>query len=133
MNTPKNQTLIMSRRLWILSSMATLSSGNISANASQKPTVNRPRLADAIFWAEGGWKTKYPYGIKINGRRFTEHKARLLCFNTIESNFKRWSGSGSFIDFLSLRYCPPSVDSVGNRNWKKNVKYFYNNPKPLRP
>lgn len=26
-----------------------------------------------------------------------------------------------FVDFLSLRYCPPSCDPVGNRNWRKNM------------
>lgn len=30
----------------------------------------------------------------------------------------------SFVDFLSNRYCPPSVDPVGNRNWRSNMKFF---------
>jgi hypothetical protein len=30
-----------------------------------------------------------------------------------------------FIDFLALKYCPPSVDFGGHINWIKNVKHWY--------
>ncbi|MGA1979495.1 MAG: hypothetical protein ABSG99_02865 [Sedimentisphaerales bacterium] len=48
---------------------------------------------------------------------------------TIVKNRCRWEFAGrpgEFIDFLGDRYCPASVDSKGNKNWKINVKYFYN-------
>jgi len=31
----------------------------------------------------------------------------------------------AFIESLADRYCPPSCDPVGNRNWKKNVWYWF--------
>lgn len=43
---------------------------------------------------------------------------------TIVKNRGRWDGNGDFIDFLADRYCPIECDPVGNKNWKRNVKYF---------
>jgi len=46
---------------------------------------------------------------------------------TIVKNRRRWLRAGrphDFITFLAHRYCPPSVDPVGHRNWIKNVRYF---------
>ncbi len=50
---------------------------------------------------------------------------------TVAANWKRFADTRTqelknprtqeFIHFLADRYCPPSVDPVGNRNWKKNV------------
>jgi len=47
---------------------------------------------------------------------------------TVINNRRRWldaSRPGDFIEFLAERYCPPSIDSEGNENWKRNVRYFY--------
>lgn len=47
---------------------------------------------------------------------------------TIVKNRLRWMAAkspGEFIGWLADRYCPPSEDLEGNRNWKRNVKYFY--------
>lgn len=47
---------------------------------------------------------------------------------TIVKNRKRWTHHASdydFINFLGNRYCPKEVDLEGNRNWKKNVSYWY--------
>ena len=101
------------------------------------PSETVSKIADAVFRAEGGYETKYPYGI------IRAHSAnpRLVCINTINHAWKdfegeqRFGGSANkpadvskergvslpFIQFLGLRYCPPSVDSVGYRNWTNNV------------
>lgn len=44
---------------------------------------------------------------------------------TIINIYFEWAADqmpGEFIDFLGDRWCPKSVDPVGNVNWKKNVK-----------
>src|SRR3990167_7113488 len=84
-------------------------------------TVNK--IVNAIYKAEGGAKTKYPYGIK-SVRCTTEASCRKVTVNTVRNNFKRWEKAGNpglFLHFLADRYCPPSVDPIGNRNWKVNV------------
>lgn len=85
------------------------------------------RIADAIYLAEGGPKARVPYGILSMKVRDKSH-ARQICLNTIQNNYRRWKTSGSkepFLDFLANRYCPPT-DSVGNKNWKRNVRAFLN-------
>ena len=92
----------------------------LTANAL---ALDANRIADAIYRAEGGAKAKAPYGILSIPVRDAKH-ARQICLNTIKNNHKRWIAAGrpgSFIDFLADRYCPASVDPVGNRNWKRNV------------
>jgi len=62
---------------------------------------------------------------------------------TIVKNRKRWdkevrtAGNGGpkpekddasvpgFIEYLGDRYCPASCDPEGNRNWKRNVRYWF--------
>lgn len=82
------------------------------------------RIANAIYKAEGGARAKVPYGI-LSVKVQDEQEARRVCLNTIRNNWQRWIKAGrigSFIDFLADRYCPLSVDPVGNKNWKNNVK-----------
>lgn len=82
------------------------------------------RIADAIYKAEGGKAAKVPFGI-LSVRVRDRQKALRVCLNTIRNNWQRWKAAGQpghFIDFLGNRYCPPSVDPVGNRNWRRNVK-----------
>ena len=84
------------------------------------------RIADAIYRAEGGSAAKVPYGI-LSVRVQNKEEARRVCLNTIRNNWQRWMDAGKpgdFIDFLGNRYCPPSADPVGNRNWRQNVKLF---------
>ena len=92
------------------------------------------RLADAIYWAEGGPKTRWPYGITSVKVRDAAH-ARKVCLTTIRNNWSRWERAGrpgNFIDFLADRYCPPSADPAGNRNWKRNVRFFLTQPKEVK-
>lgn len=91
--------------------------------------IDTERLATAIWHAEGGNKTKHPYGILAKYKTTTPRQA---CINTIKSGLRRYAsykGKDDFITFLGRTYCPvgASNDPTGlNVNWVKNVKYFYN-------
>jgi hypothetical protein len=101
---------------------------SIMAAAGQALTDKEAnRIADAIYLAEGGAKARVPYGILSLQVRDQEH-ARQICLNTIQNNYRRWLNNGkqqNFLDFLADRYCPPT-DSIGNKNWKRNVRSILN-------
>lgn len=81
------------------------------------------QIADAIWKVEGGAKAKAPYGI-LSLKVSSPAMARRICMRTIANNRARWLSAGkpgNFLDFLADRYCPPSVDPAGNRNWKRNI------------
>ena len=84
------------------------------------------RVADAIYKAEGGAKTRHPYGVlSVNVKDAAE--ARRVCKNTISRVYRVWSEgkkAETFVHTLADVYCPPSADPVGNKNWKKNVNYY---------
>lgn len=47
---------------------------------------------------------------------------------TIVKHHKRFGDekvTAEFIDSLANRYCPAAVDPEGNRNWKKNVRFWF--------
>jgi hypothetical protein len=93
------------------------------ANAQE---INIEKLADAIYYAEGGAKTAHPYGILTHYKHTTPRQA---CINTIKHALKDYDGASSFIEFLGKRYCPIGAqnDPTGlNVNWVKNVTYLYN-------
>lgn len=72
---------------------------------------------DAIYTAEGGKHTKWPYGIK-SVRCRGEQDCRQVCMNTVRNNKDRWLNSDrskTFIEFLGSKYCP------GDNNWITNV------------
>lgn len=89
------------------------------------------RMSDKIFIAEGGAKTRYPYGVKsikppasVKTQAQRRQWARRITINSINNNWKRWELSGKpgrFEHFMADRWCPASSDPQGNRNWKKNV------------
>lgn len=97
--------------------------------AKDAPIVNVERLANAIYIAEGGSKTKHPYGILAKYKHTTPRQA---CINTIKSALKRYNkqgAKGDFIAFLGKTYCPvgASNDPWGlNKNWVNNVTKLYN-------
>lgn len=124
-----------------------------STNTTSKllPTMTVSNLANTIFRAEGGSNTKYPYGIMLRGILTTDH-ARFVCILTVQHAWKDFEGDGiqhkanalktvtgisgscstislPFIQFLGSRYCPPSVDPVGHRNWTNNVWRIINKRK----
>lgn len=91
------------------------------------------KLADAIYHAEGGAKTRHPYGVL--SVRCTSHDAcRRICINTLKSMYKRFKSSNSsqtYLSFLAASYAPLNAknDPAGlNKNWIKNVEYFLNKP-----
>ena len=90
----------------------------------QNPSsINTNAIADAIYVAEGGKKTRFPYGIsakKSGIQTKDETDARKICINTIGHAYNDWKAKGSkddFIDFLSLRYCKEN-----HVHWAKMVK-----------
>lgn len=91
------------------------------------------RLADCIWRAEGGHRTRRPYGIKLaSGRFLSRNEARLICLRIIRAEFARYhadvyqaSGRVDFISFLARRYCPLEADPKGHVAWIKNVRYFW--------
>lgn len=101
----------------------------VSVNVSIAKGYDTEKLADAIYVIEGGKKTKYPYGIKSINTKGNAAKARQICINTIRNTHKRWIAANKpnkFLDYLADRYCPPSVDKVGNQRWKVNIRKFAN-------
>jgi hypothetical protein len=91
------------------------------------------RLADAIWWAEGGEKTRFPYGVKIlvAGVYHPAENPRATCLAIIRRQHKRWASVGrpdDFVFFLSQTYCPPTADWRGNLNWRNNVRFYLKLP-----
>jgi len=86
-------------------------------------------VADAIYLAEGGAKTRHPYGVlsvPVSG----EAEARKVCLNSIRNSRKRWEDAGrpgDWLEYFARRWCPVGAknDPQGlNKNWVKNVRYF---------
>lgn len=96
-------------------------------------------ICNAIFWAEGGYKAKYLYGIR-SVKYKNEKEARQICLNTIKNNrirYEKWGHKKykTFLEFLASRYAPLNAknDKMGlNKNWLKNVKYYLNKNKRRR-
>jgi hypothetical protein len=100
-----------------------------SLDAYGQSVINVERLADAIYIAEGGSRTKHPYGILQKYKHTTPRQA---CINTIKSNMRRYHAQGAhgdFITYMARTYCPVGAanDPTGlNKNWVRNVTYYYN-------
>jgi hypothetical protein len=87
------------------------------------------QIAHAIYKAEGGSKTKYPYGIKSINTHGNKEYAHKICLNTIRNNrirFIKQDKYKDFIEFLGSRYCPTTIrnEYYLNKNWVKNVRWF---------
>ena len=89
--------------------------------------VDRERLADAIYIAEGGSATRHPYGILTKYKTTTPRQA---CINSIKSAEKRYIGNSveGLIAEMGRVYCPVNCenDNGTNQYWVKNVIYWYN-------
>lgn len=98
------------------------------AEVSEVGGYNVERLANAIYWAEGGPNTRHPYGILAKYKTTTPRQA---CINTIRSKHREWvklGSKGDYIAYLQSRYAPIGAynDPTGlNRNWLKNVRKLY--------
>lgn len=99
--------------------------GAVVFSMAHAEEIDIDRLANAIYYAEGGTKTAHPYGILAHYKHTTPRQA---CINTINHALRDWNGKGDFVSFLGARYCPVGAknDPTGlNRNWVKNVKRIY--------
>ncbi len=97
--------------------------------ASPKPSYDNPtinKIVDSIYKAEGGAKTRHPYGILTVKTR----DARKVCYEVVNWRYQMWLSTNrkeSFIQYLSRSYCPIGAknDPTGlNRNWVRNVNHF---------
>ena len=102
---------------------------------------NYELMANAIYKAEGGDKTKWPYGIMSPQVKGDKEKARRWSINTARNNYKRWVDAGGKWDgkpsegtvgesipyyvYLARKYTPPSADPTGHKNWTNNVPAIY--------
>lgn len=112
-----------------LSFQLTAYSAPLSVGSVQVDGYSVNQIVQSIFYAEGGYKTKYLFGIKsVKCNSYQE--CRRVCENTVINNIPRWHRSGasqSFLEFLSSRYAPigaPDDPTNLNQNWLKNVRYF---------
>lgn len=103
------------RCLWIVIALMFIAGEGLAWTDNQ--------IADAIYKAEGGRKTSYPYGIL---KRYKHTTPRQACLNTIAHAKRDWNGKGDFIEFLGNRYCPVGCDNDNgtNKYWLKNVRWF---------
>ena len=98
------------------------------AEVSEVYGYNVERLADSIYWAEGGYNTRHPYGILTKYKQTTPRQA---CINTIVNQGKRHAEHGCGLDYLtclSRRYAPVGASNDPknlNQNWLSNVRRLY--------
>lgn len=107
-----------------------LASNSMASSKLSLDSKEINEIVDAIWRIEGGSRTKYPYGIK-SVKVDSVEEARQVCRNTVVRNYDRWLAAdkpSTYLEFLADRYCPPSVDPKGNRNWKKNIKSIIEEP-----
>lgn len=104
----------------------------MASSCNQNPTMadenwTNNQIATAIFYAEGGYKAQYLYGIR--SVKYTNiNDARKICLNTIRNNRKRYIQYGykkynTYLEFLASRYCPISAHKL-NKFWIRNVKFY---------
>lgn len=107
------------------------SSCNVQSVRAEEIKYTNDQIANAIYKAEGGAKTRHPYGIKSINTYGNKEYARKICLNTIRNNRKRFAKQTKYKDFilfLGSRFCPTNIPSEYslNRHWVKNVYYFLN-------
>ena len=86
-------------------------------------------IATAIWFAEGGAKTRYPYGV-LSVSCEGEIGCRQICLRTIRNQRRRHKAHKcglSYLECLQRRYAPENVRNDPkelNRHWLRLVKYF---------
>mgnify|MGYP001600186831 FL=1 len=96
--------------------------GVMACQASEWDEYSDQQIANAIYQAEGGVKTRFPYGVK-SIKCQGEPQCRKICLNSVFNGRKRWERAGKptdLITFIGKRYSPPST----NPNWVRLVTYF---------
>ncbi len=92
------------------------------------------QLVMAIYHAEGGSATKYPFGIR-SVYCATYANCKRCCEKTVRHNRRRFAQSGykrykSYLECLASVYCPCEGGALTpaerrlNRYWIRNVNYF---------
>lgn len=80
----------------------------------------------AIFMAEGGEATRYPYGILAKYKHTTPLQS---CHNTVKHKYSNWvkeGRKGAFLAYLGAKYCPigSNIDNGTCKNWPFNVQWW---------
>lgn len=107
--------------------------GAVISYQMRMPAIEANALADAIWHAEGGRLTRFPYGIKSIHVR-SEYDARTVCLNTINHWWRNWNLAGKpgdFVAYLGDSYCPRAADPSGHGYWIENVHWFLKHPRPV--
>jgi len=100
-----------------------LSDLNTLKGAAWGGSIHFKSLCEAIKRAENNPN----YGILKGCDIEVEGMCRYHCEETVKNNYKRWIQAGKPTDYLTFlwhRYSPPDSHPL-NRNWLKNVSYFY--------
>lgn len=105
----------------------------IPAHAAEKQ-YSDIEIVQAIWYAEGGKDTNFPYGIRSVSCEGLD-ECRQVCLNTVRNNRKRYADYGhkkydTYLEFLSSRYAPTQGKDLTkdekrlNAYWLNNVKFF---------
>lgn len=78
-------------------------------------TYSDDQIVQAIFYAEGGSRAQYLYGIR-SVRYANAQEARRICANTVRNNRARYARYGhrthrTYLEFLASRYCPVGANN----------------------
>jgi hypothetical protein len=109
----------------LVTSLLVLATTTAKADFIPSTQAQVEAMANAIYRAEGGANTRYPYGIK-SVSCVGPAACRAVCIRTIKNNVKRWRKAGQhepYLTFLWHRYCPPAAHAL-NKHWLKNVKFY---------
>lgn len=108
--------------------LASCESSPAPAWAVESQEIPASVVADAIYRAEGGAKTRHPYGV-LSVRVSGEAEARQVCLNSIRNSRARWVKAGrpgDWLAYFASRWAPTkgaSNDPTGlNSNWLRNVR-----------
>jgi hypothetical protein len=112
---------------WLLSGHA-YADNKIVVKADNIAGYSVNQWCNAIYKAEGGEKTRHPYGILARYKHATPRQA---CINTIRHKYAIYKRSGlktPFLDYLGEKYAPTGKIANDpthlNNNWTKNVSYW---------
>lgn len=98
-------------------------SPTVDAALSSKEEKFVARFVDAIYLAEGGVRTRYPYGVKSQRTHSVAHARSVAEISVRRALIRHHGHSGhDFVECFAEKWCPPSADPVGNRNLKRNLR-----------
>ena len=116
--------------IWIM--LAILILVLLMVKVARAEEYSNEAIVNAIYYAEGGAKTRFPYGI-LSIKVKNEAEARRVCLNTIRNQRIRHAKHKCELDFISClanRYCPTKGKHLTNdekrlnKHWLSNVRYW---------